>query len=111
MPGSISSFTDAHRKGHPVRHIATVCAVAGTLILTAAGTASGAEGLLVIDGTEHENPTGCIRVHDRPTRFHIGNETDSLAVVYMNAGCNGRITEEVEPGTNIETYGSSVRIE
>ncbi|WP_228785454.1 hypothetical protein [Nocardia cyriacigeorgica] len=111
MPGSISRFTDAHRKGLPVRHIATVCAVAGTLILTAAGTASGAQGFLVINGTEHENPTGCIAVHDRPARFHLVNDTDSPAVVFIHADCRGGITEEVDPGADIDAYGSSVRIE
>ncbi|MBF6415699.1 hypothetical protein IU441_21315 [Nocardia cyriacigeorgica] len=88
-----------------------MCAVAGTLILTAAGTASGAQGFLVINGTEHENPTGCIAVHDRPARFHLVNDTDSPAVVFIHADCRGGITEEVDPGADIDAYGSSVRIE
>lgn len=94
-----------------MRHIATVCAVAGTLILTAAGTAYGAEGVLVINGTEHENPTGCVEVHEQPARFHMINDTDSLAVVYVDAGCNGEITAEVDPATDAGVYGSSVRME
>lgn len=94
-----------------MRHIATVCAVAGTLILTAAATASGAEGFLVIDGTGHANPSGCIELGKQPTPFLIVNDTDSLAVVFLDAGCDGQVTEEVEPGTDIEAFGSSVWIE
>ncbi|MBF6158679.1 hypothetical protein [Nocardia cyriacigeorgica] len=111
MPGSISSFTDAHRKGQPVRHIATVCAVAGTLILTAAGPASGAEGFLVINGTEHENPSGCVEVQQEPAPFRIINDTGSVAVAYLGAGCTNSVTEEVEPGMEVVVFGSSVQIE
>lgn len=94
-----------------MRHIATVCAVAGTLILTAAGPASGADGFLVINGTEHENPSGCYEVHPRPARFHIENATGGLAVIYSQPGCTGGITDEVEPGTEAQVYGASVRID
>ncbi|NEW39226.1 hypothetical protein GV794_10040 [Nocardia cyriacigeorgica] len=88
-----------------------MCAVAGTLILTAAGTATGAEGVLIINDTSHENPSGCVPVADEPSPLQIINDTGAVATVYLEAGCAGAITERVVPGSDIEAFGSSIRIE
>ncbi|MFE3443824.1 hypothetical protein ACFXNW_12390 [Nocardia sp. NPDC059180] len=88
-----------------------MCAVAGTLILSAAGTATGAEGVLIVNDTAHENPSGCLPVADQPSPLQIMNDTGSVATVHLEAGCAGPITETVVPGSDIDAFGSSIRIE
>ncbi|WP_280235398.1 hypothetical protein [Nocardia cyriacigeorgica] len=88
-----------------------MCAVAGTLILTAAGTATGVEGVLLVNDAVHENPSGCVPVADQPSPLQIVNDTEAVATVYLEAGCAGPVTEEVAPGAGVEAFGSSIRIE
>ncbi|KIF05263.1 hypothetical protein PL81_14170 [Streptomyces sp. RSD-27] len=87
------------------------CAAAALLALaTPAGTAQAANGVLVIDGTEHEDPSGCYRLGDfAPPK--ISNLTDEVAWVWDGADCDGRVTQQIDPGGTGIGRGRSLFIE
>ncbi|MFD8142451.1 hypothetical protein [Streptomyces sp. NPDC059708] len=87
------------------------CAAAALLALAApAGTAQAATGVLVIDGTEHEDPQGCYRLGDfAPPR--VANHTDETVWVWSGPDCDGRVTQGIHPGESAIGRGRSVYID
>ncbi|MFB4426232.1 hypothetical protein C5F59_034780 [Streptomyces sp. QL37] len=78
-----------------------VFAAAAAMALTAPGSAYAAEGVLVINGGEHKDPSGCYSIKWYPSS--VTNRTDAVAEVYTGQDCTGRVEELVQPG---ETYHS-----
>ncbi|MFF4577816.1 hypothetical protein ACFY15_05335 [Streptomyces sp. NPDC001373] len=87
------------------------CAAAALLALaTPAGTAQAAEGVLSVDGTEHEDPSGCYRLGDfAPPK--VVNHTDEVAWVWSGPDCDGRVTQQIDPGASAVGRGRSLFIE
>ncbi|MFH7598422.1 hypothetical protein WDV06_25500 [Streptomyces racemochromogenes] len=87
------------------------CAAAALLALaTPAGTAQAAEGVLLIDGTEHEDPSGCYRLGDfAPPK--IANHTDGTAWVWSGPDCDDQVTQQIDPDTSAIGRGRSLYIE
>ncbi|MEU8431456.1 hypothetical protein AB0F18_00820 [Streptomyces sp. NPDC029216] len=87
------------------------CAAAALLALASpAGTAQAAEGLLYIDGTEHEEPSGCYPLGDfAPPK--VTNLTDETAWVWSGPNCDGEVKQEIAPGTTAIGRGRSLYIE
>ncbi|GAA0296298.1 hypothetical protein GCM10010302_38740 [Streptomyces polychromogenes] len=87
------------------------CAAAALLALAApAGTAQAATGTLSIDGTEHEDPSGCYRLGDfAPPK--VVNETDGVAWVWSGTDCDGQVTQQIDSGTAAIGRGRSLFIE
>ncbi|MFC0601116.1 peptidase inhibitor family I36 protein [Streptomyces palmae] len=87
----------------------TVASVMGAaaLALSVAGTATAAQGVLLINGRPHTNPGGCIT----DTMETVANMTNQTAVVYSEPGCQGEVVTTLMPGQEEEIGGGeSVRI-
>ncbi|MCX4909001.1 hypothetical protein [Streptomyces sp. NBC_00878] len=74
-------------------------AAAVTLAVAVPGSAYAAEGVLIVNGTEYENPSGCYSVDWFPTS--VTNHTDAIAEVHSGPDCTGPVEWLVHPG---ETY-------
>ncbi|MCF3178494.1 hypothetical protein IPZ70_00760 [Streptomyces polychromogenes] len=87
------------------------CAAAALLALaTPAGTAQAAEGVLQLDGTEHEDPSGCYRLGDfAPPK--VVNHTDGTAWVWSGPDCDDQVTQQIDPGQTAVARGRSLYIE
>ncbi|MFF2193673.1 hypothetical protein [Streptomyces sp. NPDC058157] len=87
------------------------CAAAALLALAGpAGTAQAATGVLVIDGTEHEDPSGCYRLGDfAPPR--VANHTDEVAFVWSGTDCDDQVVQQINPGRTAIGRGRSVFID
>ncbi|RKT05839.1 hypothetical protein BX286_3850 [Streptomyces sp. 3211.6] len=87
------------------------CAAAALLALaTPAGAAQAAAGALIIDGTEHEDPSGCYRLGDfAPPK--VANLTDETAWVWSGTDCDGQVTQQIDPGVTTTGHGRSLFIE
>ncbi|WP_328405130.1 hypothetical protein OHS70_37545 [Streptomyces sp. NBC_00390] len=73
------------------------CAAALTLALTAPGTAQAANGVLIVDGALHTDPSGCHPLGDfAPSE--VANRTDEVAFVWSGPFCNGHVTGAILPG-------------
>ncbi|MFD5271535.1 hypothetical protein [Streptomyces sp. NPDC058335] len=62
-------------------------------------SAHAAEGVLIVNGVAHENPSGCFPVDWFPSS--VTNHTDAIAEVHSGPGCGGAVEWLVYPG---ETY-------
>ncbi|MEU3402679.1 hypothetical protein ABZ766_01790 [Streptomyces sp. NPDC006670] len=87
------------------------CAAAALLALaTPAGTAYAATGTLTVDGTDHEDPSGCYRLGDfAPPK--VSNLTDEVAWVWSGTDCDGQVTQQIDPGATAVGKGRSLFIE
>ncbi|MFI0977387.1 hypothetical protein ACH4SP_10200 [Streptomyces sp. NPDC021093] len=74
-------------------------AAAATMTVAVPGSAYAAEGVLVVNGTAHENPSGCYAVDWFPSS--VTNNTDAIAEVHSGPNCTGQVEWLVYPG---ETY-------
>ncbi|MFE0175502.1 hypothetical protein ACFWZ2_24595 [Streptomyces sp. NPDC059002] len=74
-------------------------AAAAALALSVPNSAYAAQGVLVINGTAYEDPSGCYAVD----RFlsTVDNYTDAIAEVHSGPDCTGPVEWLVYPG---ETY-------
>lgn len=89
------------RRMTKVTRVLGVCAAAAALALSVPGSAYAAEGVLVISGEAHENPSGCYPVDWFPTS--VSNYTDAIAEVHSGPDCAGPVEWLVYPG---ETYST-----
>ncbi|MET8703580.1 hypothetical protein ACFVUH_33760 [Kitasatospora sp. NPDC058032] len=73
---------------------------AAALAVAVPNTAYAAHGVLIIDGSAHQDPSGCLQLGDfvRPT---VTNLTDSGVQVWTGSGCTGQIEHVLAPG---DTY-------
>ncbi|MEV7542690.1 hypothetical protein [Streptomyces sp. NPDC089915] len=87
------------------------CAAAALLALAGpAGTARAATGTLTIDGTGHEDPSGCYRLGDfAPPK--VVNGTDETAWVWSGTDCDGQVVQQIDPGTTTTGRGRSLFID
>ncbi|QEU94561.1 hypothetical protein CP970_29985 [Streptomyces kanamyceticus] len=74
-------------------------AAAAALALSVPNSAYAAQGLLVINGAAHEDPSGCYPVDRFPSS--VANYTDAIAEVHSGPNCTGQVEWLVYPG---ETY-------
>ncbi|MER5935806.1 hypothetical protein ABT121_00630 [Streptomyces sp. NPDC001928] len=74
-------------------------AAAATLAVAVPGSAFAAEGVLVINGAEYEDPSGCYAIDYFPSS--VSNHTDAIAEVHSGPDCTGQVEWLVYPG---ETY-------
>lgn len=84
-------------------------AAASLLALTLPASAHAADGVLVINDTAHEGPSGCYNSDRSP--LSVSNHTDSVAHVYSGPGCSGDVIDIVYPGdSTVSEVGNSVYI-
>ncbi|MFD8565762.1 hypothetical protein [Streptomyces sp. NPDC059639] len=76
-------------------------AAAATLVTAVPGSAYAAEGVLVVNGADHVDPSGCYALDRFPSA--VVNNTDAIAEVHSGPDCTGQVEWLVYPG---ETYGS-----
>ncbi len=76
-------------------------AASALLAVAVPTSAHAAEGVLIINGSTHENPSGCFPVDSFPSS--VTNHTDALAEIHTGPGCGGPVEWLVYPG---ETYYS-----
>lgn len=82
---------------------------AAALTLALPGSAGAAQGVLVVNDTAYENPSGCYESDRWP--LTVSNHTDSPAFVFAEPGCSGEVTEVVDPGAaTVAEFGNSVYI-
>ncbi|WP_409235498.1 hypothetical protein [Streptomyces sp. PA5.6] len=83
-------------------------AAAVLLSVSVPASARAADGVLVIDGQEHHNPSGCYDLRDS----EVENRTDQPAVVYSGYACEGDVVETIQPGgQSFIDWGQSLRIQ
>ncbi|WP_326757422.1 hypothetical protein OHB35_00645 [Streptomyces phaeochromogenes] len=76
-------------------------AAAVLLAVSLPSSASAAEGVLTVNGSGYDDPSGCYPVDSLPGS--IANRTDAIAEVHTGAECSGSVEWLVYPG---ETYQS-----
>lgn len=95
-----------------MRRIATALATflaAGLTALAVPHSAVAAEGVLVINGVRHENPSGCAEI---PHTSFVENYTDTPAYLHHGPGCSGEILFAIDPGQAMELPpGHSISIQ
>lgn len=74
-------------------------AAAATLTIAVPGSAYAAQGVLIVNGAEHEDPSGCYGIDWFPSS--VTNHTDAIAEVHSGPHCGGPVEWLVHPG---ETY-------
>lgn len=74
-------------------------AAAVTLAVAVPGSAYAAEGVLIVNGKEQEDPSGCYAIDWYPSS--VTNHTDAIAEVHSGPDCTGQVEWLVHPG---ETY-------
>ncbi|MGA4841353.1 hypothetical protein [Streptomyces sp. G45] len=83
---------------------------AGTLAFAVPGSAVAANGVLVVNDTAYEDPSGCYDSDRWPLR--VGNYTDEVALVFTGPDCTGELIELVAPGEEtISEFGASVYVD
>ncbi|MFC8825201.1 hypothetical protein ACFT9I_07555 [Streptomyces sp. NPDC057137] len=70
-----------------------------TLAVGVSGSAYAAEGVLIVNGNEHKDPSGCYTIDRYPSS--VTNHTDAIAEVHSGPNCTGQVEWLVYPG---ETY-------
>lgn len=83
-------------------------ATVGLCTFSLTHSANAAQGVLVINGMAHPNPSGCYEGRFQP--LHIGNHTNQFAYVFAGPGCGGRPISAVPPGRTEVKEGLSVLI-
>lgn len=89
---------------------ATLGALAATAMVAMAlsPSAHAAEGLLVVNNTGYENPSGCINLEGNTQE--VTNTTNADAVFYSLPNCEGEKTGTVFANTDGQSTGDSVRV-
>lgn len=77
-----------------------VCAAAAMVALAIPGSAYAANGLLIIDGVAHRDPSGCYPLGDFVPPV-VTNRTDAVVEVWSGYNCEGQVEWLIYPG---ETY-------
>ncbi|WP_406155027.1 hypothetical protein OG217_35155 [Streptomyces sp. NBC_01023] len=86
-----------------------ILAAAAMIGLAVPGSAYAAEGRLVINGQEYDNPSGCYRSDTWPLR--VINKTNEPALIFDGADCHGRVERIAPPGQYaISEFGQSVYV-
>lgn len=70
-----------------------------TLAVAVPGSAYAAEGVLIVNGKEYKDPSGCYSIDRFPSS--VTNHTDAIAEVHSGPDCTGQVEWLVYPG---ETY-------
>ncbi|ARF57951.1 hypothetical protein [Streptomyces gilvosporeus] len=84
-------------------------ATAGMLALALPTSAHAANGTLIVNGVEHDSPSGCYPSGQWPLR--VTNRTDGPAYVMSGADCAGSVVAVAQPGQSaVSEFGSSVYI-
>ncbi len=83
-------------------------ATVGLCTFSLAHSAEASQGVLVLNGTPHANPSGCIE--SKTPQLTIGNHTNQYAFVFAQPGCAGRPIAAVPPGETGARSGMSVLI-
>ncbi|WP_030065976.1 hypothetical protein, partial [Streptomyces natalensis] len=84
-------------------------AAAGMLALALPASAHAANGTLILNGVEHDNPSGCYP--GDPRSLHVDNATDGPAYVMSSPNCTGSVVAVAAPGQEaVSEYGASVYI-
>lgn len=95
-----------------MRRMATTLGALGAaaaLTLAVPNSAYAAEGVLIINGVEYKNPSGCYPIDWYPTA--VSNQTKAVAEVWTGFDCGGKIDGRVHPGQTYYTeLGGSVFI-
>ncbi|MFG2259137.1 MULTISPECIES: hypothetical protein [Streptomyces] len=81
------------------------CAAAATLVLGVSNSAYAADGVLIIDGVAHLNPSGCFPIGDFVPAV-VTNDTDAVAEVHSEPNCTGQVTWLIYPGETYHPNGS-----
>ncbi|EPH42934.1 hypothetical protein STRAU_4018 [Streptomyces aurantiacus JA 4570] len=80
---------------------------AGMLAFAVPGSAVAADGVLIVNGTAYEEPSGCYDSDRWP--LSVSNYTDEVALVFSSPGCSGQVIELVNPGDEtVSEFGASV---
>lgn len=82
-----------------------VCAAAAAMMLTIPGSAYAANGILIIDGAVHQNPSGCLPLGDFVQPVVI-NGTDAVVEVWSGPDCTGQVDWLIYPGQTYRPNGS-----
>ncbi|MGW1990448.1 hypothetical protein [Embleya sp. NPDC001921] len=93
-----------------IAHVLAACAAATVMTSATATSAHAAEGVLIINGTLHEDPSGCIGVGSQPQPLDVVNDTDRAVDVYSGANCTGARVLTLQPGVEDSAFGASVRV-
>ncbi|WP_406054383.1 hypothetical protein OG462_03700 [Streptomyces sp. NBC_01077] len=83
------------------RRMTFALAAAALLAVSLPASASAAEGVLTVNGTAYEDPSGCYPIDWFPTS--VTNNTDAIAEVHSGPDCTGQVEWLVYPG---ETYNT-----
>ncbi|MFF8287316.1 hypothetical protein ACF1DY_28415 [Streptomyces albus] len=84
-------------------------AVTAVLAVAVPSSAHAANGYLLIDGTRHDNPSGCYQL---PQDAEVENHTDQPAEVYSDDNCQGQVMETIPAGgSSFTDWGYSLRID
>ncbi|MFC8127668.1 hypothetical protein [Streptomyces sp. NPDC057302] len=83
------------------RMTVTVGALVAAMTLTVAvsGSAYAAQGTLIVNGAQYDDPSGCFGIDRFPSS--VTNDTDAIAEVHSGPACSGQVEWLVYPG---ETY-------
>ncbi|WP_028810961.1 hypothetical protein [Streptomyces flavidovirens] len=82
---------------------------AGMLVFAVPGSAVAADGMLIINDTAYEWPSGCYDSDRRP--LSVSNHTDTVAYMYSGSACSGEVTEVILPAeSTVSEFGNSVLI-
>ncbi|MFG2497204.1 hypothetical protein ACGFSB_03160 [Streptomyces sp. NPDC048441] len=71
-------------------------AAAATLALAVPGSAYAAQGVLIVNGSEYVDPSGCYPIDRYPSS--VANHTDAIAEVHSGPDCTGQVEWLVYPG-------------
>ncbi|MFF4183474.1 hypothetical protein ACFYZ9_09810 [Streptomyces sp. NPDC001691] len=81
------------------------CVAAAALVLGAPNAAYAAQGVLIIDGAAHHNPSGCFPLGDFVPSV-VTNQTDAIAEVRSGPDCTGQVDWLIYPGETYHPQGS-----
>ncbi|MFC6986871.1 hypothetical protein [Streptomyces cirratus] len=79
--------------------------MAATLALAVPTSAYAAQGVLIIDGVGHQDPSGCFPLGDFVPSV-VTNHTDAIAEVRSGPDCTGQVDWLVYPGETYHPNGS-----
>ncbi|TLF81003.1 hypothetical protein [Nocardia cyriacigeorgica] len=84
--------------------------LAALVVVLSAGPAAAARGGLVVDGTVHHDPVGCLEVSGGARSLKVENHTDVPVTVYYGRGCRGDITATLTSREVRTVVGTSIQV-